>query len=136
MSDDQANPPNPPADPAAQPGDPQKRPFGLRVKEDGMQTQYANAFRTHTTTDEVLVDFGFNLVTLNRAAGEDGKTPAGTLQLDWQQRVILNYRTAKGLTVELSKIIRAYEERFGEIKPPQQGPGSAPGQPPASDRGV
>lgn len=94
------------------------RQFGLRVNEAEMQTHYANAFRVHTTTDEVLVDLGFNMVTVNRQPNPDPKAPAGTVQLDWSQRAIVNYRTAKGLAIELGRVIRAYEDRFGEIKPP------------------
>ena len=97
-----------------------KRQLGVRINEDELHSEYANAFRSFTTTDEVLLDFGFNLVTLNRQQNSDPKSPAGTLQLDWKQRVVMNYRTAKGLAVELGKIITAYEQQFGEIKQPQQ----------------
>ena len=98
----------------------QKRQLGVRINEDELHSEYANAFRSFTTTDEVLLDFGFNLVTLNRQQNQAADAPAGTLQLDWKQRVVMNYRTAKGLAVELGKIITAYEQQFGEIKQPQQ----------------
>ncbi len=108
---------------------PNAQQFGLRVNDADMQTHYANAFRVHTTADEVMVDLGFNMVTVNRAPNPDAKGPAGTVQLDWSQRSVLNYRTAKGLAIELGRIIRAYEDRFGEIKPPAStAPADAPAQ--------
>ncbi|MEM7576859.1 MAG: DUF3467 domain-containing protein [Planctomycetota bacterium] len=105
-----------------------QRQFQLRVNEQDMARQYANAFRVNTTTDEVLIDLGFNMVSVNRQPNQPADAPAGVVQLDWQHRAIVNYRTAKGLAIELGRIVRAYEERFGEIKPPAQNPGS-PGSP-------
>ncbi len=105
-----------------------QRQFQLKVNEQNMATHYANAFRVNTTTDEVMIDLGFNMVQMNRQAGNDPKAPAGVVQLDWQHRAIVNYRTAKGLAIELGRIIRAYEERFGEIKPPAQGGQTGPEQ--------
>ena len=102
-------------------GDAQQRKLGVKVNEADLKTQYANAFRSFTTTDEVLLDFGFNLVTMNRQPNAAADSPAGMLQLDWQHRVVLNYRTAKNLAVELGKIITAYEKQFGEIKQPGKG---------------
>ena len=100
--------------------DAQQRKLGVKVNEADLKSQYANAFRSFTTTDEVLLDFGFNLVTMNRQPNPAAEAPAGLLQLDWQHRVVLNYRTAKNLAVELGKIITAYEKQFGEIKQPGQ----------------
>ncbi len=33
----------------------------LRVDESKMASSYANAFRTHATAEEVILDFGLNL---------------------------------------------------------------------------
>jgi hypothetical protein len=102
------------------------RQLQLRVNEQNMSRDYSNTFRVNTTTDEVTVDLGFNMVTMNRQPNQDDKAPAGVVQLDWHHRSILNYRTAKGLALELGRVIRAYEDRFGEIKPlSQNGQGGA-----------
>ncbi len=99
--------------------DPNRRQIGLRVNDTKMTTGYSNAFRTHAAADEVLVDFGFNLVQMNPNPGNQPDAQAGQMQLEWQHRAVLNYRTAKNLAVELGRVIQAYEKQFGEIKPPQ-----------------
>ncbi len=122
------------ADPNATNAQSGQRQFGLRVNEDKMQTHYANAFRVHTTTDEVMLDLGFNMVQVNRQPQADPKAPAGMVQINWDQRAVVNYRTAKGIAIELGRIIRAYEERFGEIQMPQNQQ-AAPGAAPANQDG-
>lgn len=96
-----------------------RRQMNVRVNDQKMTTEYSNAFRTHAAADEVLIDFGFNLVQMNPNAQNQPEAPAGQMQLDWQHRIVLSYRTAKNLAVELGRVIQAYEKQFGEIKPPQ-----------------
>ena len=83
----------------------------LRIDERTMSSGYANAFRTNGTPDEVLLDFGINLV--NPATQQQGQ-PEIVLQIN--QRVIMNYYSAKRLAITLSQIIRRHEEQFGELE--------------------
>jgi hypothetical protein len=76
-----------------------------------MATHYANALRTHSTPEEVVVDFGFNLL----AAPPTESQSEGVVHLKMQQRIIMNYSTAKRLTLTIGNIVRAYEAQFGEI---------------------
>ena len=87
-----------------------QRQIRLRVDERNMQTRYANAFRANATAEEVLMDFGVNLV--NPAQPQD--QPEITFSVD--QRVIMNYYSAKRLAITLSQLIRRHEEQFGELE--------------------
>jgi len=82
----------------------------LRIDERSMDTKYANAFRTNGTAEEVMLDFGMNLVAPPRAQQEQ---PEILFQIG--QRVVLNYYSAKRLAIALSQLIRRYEDQFGEL---------------------
>ncbi len=82
----------------------------LRVDEREMSTSYANAFRTNGTAEEVLLDFGMNLVT----PGKEDAQPEITFKIT--DRVVLNYYSAKRLAITLSQLIRKHEEQFGELE--------------------
>ena len=99
----------------------------LRVDERNMNTSYANAFRTNGTAEEVLLDFGLNLVvpgTMPPAPAEGGDQAQQQAQQQAQpeimfqinDRVILNYYSAKRLAITLSQLIRRHEEQFGELE--------------------
>ena len=92
----------------------EKTKVRLRVNQKDMITNYANSFRPVTSMDEVLIDFGINqTVPLN-----DGKedSPKAEIIFDVSERVIMNFSTAKRLTIAMNQIITAYESKFGEIK--------------------
>ena len=117
MAADQQNRPDPAAgDPAVnntqQPGAQNRRQMEVRVDEREMITNYANGFRTHTTPEEVLVDFGLNLVTREPS----GEQQAGQVNFEVTDRIIMNYYTAKRLALSLGQIIRRHEEQFGELQ--------------------
>jgi len=101
------------------------RQVRLRVDQRNMQTSYANAFRTSTTLDEVIVEFGLNTIqpaapTRQGEAGDANKADvAGEMTLEINQRMVMNYQVAKRLAATLNQIVRNYEQRFGEIKPPR-----------------
>ena len=82
----------------------------LRMDERNMTTSYANAFRTNGTAEEVMLDFGINLV----APGQDKESPEIVFQVN--NRVILNYYSAKRLAITLSQLIRRHEDQFGELE--------------------
>ena len=87
----------------------------MRIDEREMESIYSNAFRTNASADEVFVDFGINhtVPTQNKS---DGEGPAAEILFKLDQRVIMNYYTAKRLAITLSNIVRRHEERFGELK--------------------
>ncbi len=90
-----------------------KRKVRLRVDERNMSSSYANAFRTNGTAEEVMLDFGLNVV--NAPAGQKPKDqPEIIFQVN--ERVILNYYTAKRLAITLSQLIRRHEDQFGELE--------------------
>ena len=83
----------------------------LRVDERNMTTSYANAFRTNGTAEEVLLDFGLNLVV-------PSTQPQGQPEILFQvnDRIVMNYYFAKRLAITLSQLIRRHEEQFGELE--------------------
>lgn len=96
-----------------------QRKIRLRVDERNMRTSYANAFRTNGTAEEVMLDFGLNL--LNPVAGkqeqEQGQDQAqGEILFQVSDRIILNYYSAKRLAITLSQLIRRHEEQFGSLE--------------------
>jgi hypothetical protein len=83
----------------------------LHVDERELKTAYANAFRTNGTAEEVMLDFGLNLMA--PAAGESNQ-PTITFQV--KDRIVMNYYSAKRLAITLSQLIRRHEEQFGELE--------------------
>ena len=95
----------------------------LRLDEREMTTCYANAFRTNGTAEEVLLDFGLNLVVpAATPPGQEGQPPEAQqtrqpeILFQVKERVILNYYSAKRLAITLSQLIRRHEEQFGELE--------------------
>jgi len=83
----------------------------VRIDEREMTTSYANAFRTNGTAEEVMVDFGLNLVS---PPGKEGDQAEIIFKIN--DRVILNYYSAKRLALTLSQLLRRHEEQFGELE--------------------
>ena len=83
----------------------------LRLDETQMDTTYANAFRTNGTAEEVMLDFGLNI--LSPPASKDAQAE---IIFKINERVILNYYSAKRLAITLSQLIRRHEEQFGELE--------------------
>ena len=95
----------------------EQRQIQLRIDESKMGTTYANTIRTSTTQDEVVLDFGMNLPV----PGQDNQP---TLVFAVGSRVVLNWAGAKRLAISLGQVVRAFEERNGEIQVgPRQGGG-------------
>ena len=123
-----SNEPNPAAAGQAGPQSPQGQQgqqVRVQLDEREMSTSYANAFRTNATSEEVIVDFGLNLIVpANQQGGQGGTGAQGgsggqgrnQLMLKFNDRIILNYKTAKRLAITLGQLVRAHEERFGEIQ--------------------
>lgn len=89
----------------------------LRIDERNLETRYANAFRTNTTTEDVFIDFGINSTAPTAGRGGEGQQEvAAEIVFQARDRVILNYYTAKRLAISLGQLVRNYEQRFGELK--------------------
>lgn len=88
-----------------------QREVRLAIDEREMKTCYANAFRTNGTAEEIMLDFGLNLIN---PAGQQQNQPQIIFKIG--ERVILNYYSAKRLAITLSQIIRRHEEQFGQLE--------------------
>ncbi|MEM1356043.1 MAG: DUF3467 domain-containing protein [Planctomycetota bacterium] len=87
----------------------------VRIDDSQANATYANAFRQHTTGHELILDFGINIVMPK--PGSNGNTP-DTQQMHFKidNRLVMNYHTAKRLAGALVQVVKAHEDRFGEIK--------------------
>src|SRR5687768_11898449 len=69
---------------------------GVLLDERELRTFYANAYRIHTSAEEVVIDLGFNMPNPNPNA------PGGAaLLFKVTDRAILSYANAKRLTMSL-----------------------------------
>ena len=85
------------------------------LDEREMRTVFSNAYRIHTTAEEVVVDFGFNMANPNPQGGQQ------QLLFKVSDRVIMSYSNTKRLAASLQQLVRRYEQQFGEL-PAQPGP--------------
>ncbi|MEM6505700.1 MAG: DUF3467 domain-containing protein [Planctomycetota bacterium] len=81
----------------------------VKVNDANMTTTYANAFRQHANQHEVIVDLGVNVA----AKGPSGQVE---MQLNIDNRLVMNHVTAKRMAGMLAQIVQAHEKQFGEIK--------------------
>lgn len=81
----------------------------VNVNDANMTTSYANAFRQHANQHEVIVDLGVNVANKN----QDGQVE---MQFNVDNRLVMNYITAKRLAGMLVQVVQAHEKQFGEIK--------------------
>ena len=84
------------------------------LDERELRTMYTNAYRIHTSAEEVIVDLGFNMPNPNPQGGQ------AQLLFKVTDRVIMSYTNAKRLAMSLSQLVKRFEQQFGEI-PTQQG---------------
>jgi hypothetical protein len=85
------------------------------LDERELKTIYSNAYRIHTSAEEVVVDLGFNMPNPNPQQGGQA-----SLLFKVTDRVIMSYSNAKRLSMSLTQLIKRYEQQFGEI-PTQPG---------------
>lgn len=95
-----------------------QRQVRLRIDERNMRSGYANAFRTNGTAEEVMLDFGLNVVSpATQRPDKEGKQQAQPeIIFQVSERIILNYYSAKRLAITLSQLIRQHEDQFGELE--------------------
>ena len=79
------------------------------LDERDLKSMYANAYRIHTSAEEVIIDLGFNMPNPN--------PPQGQQQLLFKvtDRVIISYTNAKRLAISLTQLVKRYEQQFGDI---------------------
>ncbi|MDP7162911.1 MAG: DUF3467 domain-containing protein [Phycisphaerae bacterium] len=94
----------------AEPDQTEDKSLRIRMDERDVRTSYANGFRTNGTAEEVILDFGLNIVTPTQSKEQ----PEVIFQIN--NRVILNYYSAKRLALTLGQLVRRHEERFGELE--------------------
>jgi len=83
----------------------------VRIDERNLQTNYVSGFRSTITAEEVILDFGLNLI---RPAGN--KEEPYEVIFQTSSRLIMSYFSAKRLAVALAQIIRQYEQQFGQVE--------------------
>lgn len=88
----------------------------VNLDERDMRTLFANAYRVHTTAEEVVLDLGFNMPDPNPRGQGQGQH----LLFRVSDRVIMSYANTKRLAMSLGQLVKRYEQQFGEI-PVQQG---------------
>jgi hypothetical protein len=79
------------------------------LDERELRTLFSNAYRIHTTAEEVVVDLGFNMPNPNPQQGNP------QLLFKVTDRVIMSYANAKRLAMSLGQLIKRYEQQFGEL---------------------
>lgn len=85
--------------------------------DSNMRTSYANVCNALSTREEVTLVFGTNQAW---HAGQDKVT------ITLSDRLILSPYAAKRLNVLLSRVIEAYEQRFGTLEITLQPPTATP----------
>ncbi len=88
----------------------QKR-IRVRIDERNLQTSYVSGFRPTMTAEEVILDFGLNMV---RPTGK--KEDPFELLFQANNRLIMSYYSAKRLAIALGQVVRKFEQQFGEVE--------------------
>ncbi|EAQ67719.1 hypothetical protein MED121_17369 [Marinomonas sp. MED121] len=86
----------------------------VRVNRENMTTTYTNAIQPIPSADEVMLDFGLNHEMPKMGKQEEGSPRE--FALDINQRIIMNYATAKKLALMLAQVVKGYEKDFGDIQ--------------------
>lgn len=114
MADDQSNGGGEQQVQLGQQGQQGQQGVQVLLDERDMRTIYSNAYRIHTSQDEVIIDLGFNMPNPNQQPGQQ------QLLFKVLDRVVMSYPSGKRLMLSLQQLIKRYEQQFGEI-PTQPG---------------
>jgi hypothetical protein len=79
----------------------------LRWDTTGLKSSYCNVANATSTREEVVLNFGVN---------ENWDRQRTELEVQLLHRIILSPFAAKRLQELLTKLIREYESRYGELK--------------------
>jgi hypothetical protein len=80
------------------------------LDERDLKTIYSNAYRIHTSAEEVVIDLGFNMPNPNPQPGQGPQ-----LLFKVTDRVVMTYTNAKRLSASLVQLVKRFEQQFGEI---------------------
>ena len=100
-----------PAEQAAQ----QPQSAKVIVDERDIRWNTVNAYRIHTTNEEVILDLGFNMLDPNVKPGDPQQ-----LLFRVPERNVMSYSTAKRLQQSLTTLVQKYEATFGPISAPEK----------------
>ena len=102
---------------AAAPADPPAQPQGVKVIVDERDIHWntVNAYRIHTTSEEVVLDLGFNMLDPNAKPGDPQQ-----LLFRVPERNVMSYPTAKRLQQSFTNLIQKYEAINGPIPAPNE----------------
>lgn len=97
---------SPPTDAPAAATTQQQAPVQVQVKDDNAHSGYANFCRVTGSPEELIVDFGLN------------PQPVGIPKdpINVNQRVIMNFYTAKRLLAALQMSVQRHEAVFGVLE--------------------
>ena len=93
----------------------QEQQVRISINDRVEKATYANAYRTDATNDEVILDFGMNS-SVQQVQDENDGGISGEIRFDVNDRIVMNYYTAKRLAITLGNLIHEHEENFGELK--------------------
>ncbi|HTL29165.1 MAG TPA: DUF3467 domain-containing protein [Tepidisphaeraceae bacterium] len=79
------------------------------LDERDLRRTYINTYRIHATSDEVIIDLGFNMPDPNPQSGQ------AQFLLKMTDRIVMNYANAKRLAGSLAQLVKRFEQQFGEI---------------------
>jgi len=89
------------------PDAPQGEQAKLQIRDADATTAYANFFLLSSTPEEVVLNFGINLLP---------PTKEKEVRVDITNRTVMSYVSAKRLAVTLSNLIQRYESANGVIE--------------------
>ena len=97
------------AEETTQPTQGDQQQVQLLLDESQMKTSFANAYRIHTTAEEVVHGL--------RVQHAQPQPPGRRQQLLFRvtDRVVLSYPNVKRLSMSLAQLVQQYEQRIGEI---------------------
>jgi uncharacterized protein DUF3467 len=91
-----------------------KRQVRLKVDQRELRTTYANGFRTQFTAEEVVIDFGINLIDQSQTPRKNDNNVNCVFTVG--ERIVMNYYSAKRLAISLGQQIKRYEDQFGPLE--------------------
>lgn len=94
----------------------QQKQVRMRIQENNVRASYANAFRHNANQSELILDFGINTIVNHPNAKGTPEDPAADMLFTVDNRIVMNYVTAKRLAGFMSQLVAAHEKQFGEIK--------------------
>ena len=91
---------------------PAETPKSLQVLVDerDLRTLYVNLTRIHVTHEEMVMDLIFSMPNPNPGAGQKQQ-----MLFKVTDRVVMNYPTAKRLALQITQLVKRYEQQFGEV---------------------